>query len=84
MIPWYESRMLAARARVPFACMLWQVVPSTSTRKSINLDLARAARILVLYQKATRSSKSSSVTEPSKVHLQNIQTHYSSLDYSHG
>ena len=24
--------------------MLWQVVPSTSTRKSINLDLARAAR----------------------------------------
>ena len=44
MIPWYESRMLAARARVPFACMLWQVVPSTSTRKSINLDLARAAR----------------------------------------
>ena len=44
MIPWYESRMLAARARVPCACMLWQVVPSTSTRKSINLDLARAAR----------------------------------------
>ena len=44
MIPWYESRMLAARARVPFACMIWQVVPSTSTRKSINLDLARAAR----------------------------------------
>ena len=36
--------MLAARARVPFACMIWQVVPSTSTRKSINLDLARAAR----------------------------------------
>ena len=35
--------MLAARARVPFACMIWQVVPSTSTRKSINLDLARAA-----------------------------------------
>ena len=44
MIPWYESRMLAARARVPCTCMLWQVVPSTSTRKSINLDLARAAR----------------------------------------
>ena len=44
MIPWYESRMLAARARVPFACMIWQVVPSTSTCKSINLDLARAAR----------------------------------------
>ena len=44
MIPWYESRMVAARARVPCACMLWQVVPSTSTRKSINLDLARAAR----------------------------------------
>ena len=36
--------MLAARARVPFACMIWQVVPSASTRKSINLDLARAAR----------------------------------------
>ena len=36
--------MLAARARVPFACMIWQVVPSTSTCKSINLDLARAAR----------------------------------------
>ena len=36
--------MLAARARVPFACMIWQVVPSTSTRKSINLDLARASR----------------------------------------
>ena len=44
MIPWYESRMLAARARVPCTCMIWQVVPSTSTRKSINLDLARAAR----------------------------------------
>ena len=25
------------------ACMLWQVVPSTGTCKSINLDLARAA-----------------------------------------
>ena len=36
--------MLAARARVPITCMIWQVVPSTSTRKSINLDLARAAR----------------------------------------
>ena len=36
--------MLAARARVPFACMIWQVVPGTSTCKSINLDLARAAR----------------------------------------
>ena len=39
----YESRMLAARAWVPITCMIWQVVPSTSTRKSINLDLARAA-----------------------------------------
>ena len=36
--------MLAARARVPITCMIWQVVPSTSTCKSINLDLARAAR----------------------------------------
>ena len=26
------------------ACMIWQVVPSTGTCKSINLDLARAAR----------------------------------------
>ena len=25
------------------ACMIWQVVPSTGTCKSINLDLARAA-----------------------------------------
>ena len=36
--------MLAARARVPSTCMIWQVVPSTGTCKSINLDLARAAR----------------------------------------
>ena len=36
--------MLAVRARVPSTCMIWQVVPSTGTCKSINLDLARAAR----------------------------------------
>ena len=40
----HESRMIAARARVPSTCMIWQVVPSTGTCKSINLDLARAAR----------------------------------------
>ena len=36
--------MIVARARVPSTCMIWQVVPSTGTCKSINLDLARAAR----------------------------------------
>ena len=35
--------MIAASARVPSTCMIWQVVPSTGTCKSINLDLARAA-----------------------------------------
>ena len=36
--------MIAASAQVPSTCMIWQVVPSTCTCKSINLDLARAAR----------------------------------------
>ena len=36
--------MIAASARVPSTCMIWQVVPSTGTCKSINLDRARAAR----------------------------------------
>ena len=36
--------MIAARARVPSTCMIWQVVLGTGTCKSINLDLARAAR----------------------------------------
>merc|ERR1712185_368729 len=40
----HESRMIAARARVPSTCMIWQVVPSTGIGKSINLDLVRAAR----------------------------------------
>ena len=35
--------MITASARVPSTCMIWQVVPSTDTCKSINLDLARAA-----------------------------------------
>ena len=39
----HESRMIAARARVPSTCMIWQVVLGTGTCKSINLDLARAA-----------------------------------------
>ena len=45
-------------------CIKWQVVPGTGTSNSINSGFARAARSWVFYQKATRSSKSSSVTEP--------------------
>ena len=36
--------MITASARVPSTCTIWQVVLSTGTCKSINLDLARAAR----------------------------------------
>ena len=39
----HESRMPAARARLTSCMHVWQVVPSTGTCKSINLDLARAA-----------------------------------------
>ena len=60
----HESHMIAACARGPSTCIKWQVVPGTGTSNSINSGFARAARRLVFYQKATRSSKSSSVTEP--------------------
>ena len=53
--PW-----LASGSR--FVFYIWQIVPIVGTSKSINLDLARVARILVLYQRATRSSRSKSPT----------------------
>ena len=38
--------------------MIWQVVPSIGTCKSINLDLARAARCMIFYHEATCSCRS--------------------------